>query len=75
MKRHAKARKYAVDIHWDWAKCVEVEAVSREDAIRKVERMVADRDARVDKSVFEPTEDFDIHCSGEENGKGEIVYF
>ena len=65
---------YAVDVHWDMAKSFEIEAKSREDAIRKIETAIRSGEVGVLKSGFEAMECWDVNCVGEENDKGEIEF-
>lgn len=69
-----KTKTYAVDVHWDMAKSFEVEAKSREDAVRKIETAIREGSAHVLKGGFEATECYDVECVGEENPRGEIEF-
>ena len=68
-------KKYAVDVHLDFARCYEIEAESREDAERKVRGMFCGSGFDPLKEGFEQTGDSEIRCSGEADDNGEIVYF
>ena len=67
-------KKYAVDVHLDFARCYEIEAESREDAERKVIGIVFKSGFDPLKEGFEQTDDSEVVCSGEASD-GEIVYF
>lgn len=69
-----KTKTYAVDVHWDMAKSFEVEAKSREDAVRKIETAIREGRIHVLKSGFEAMECYDVECVGVENSKGEIEF-
>ena len=69
------SKKYAIDVHWDFARSYEVEAESREDAERKVEEMVLADGFNPLRNGFEKLEDFEVACSGESNEYSEMEYF
>ena len=68
-------KKYAVDVHLDFARCYEVEAESREDAERKVREMVFVNGFNPLKEGFEQTEDWEVTCSGEIDENEMMEYF
>lgn len=51
-------RKFNVDIHYDFAKAVMVEAEDKDDAIRIVEDKL--RNGDIDPRTFEPTGDYEL---------------
>lgn len=67
-------KRYAVDIHWDVAKCVEVKAKSREDAERIVFERIRNGEVCVWTDGFEATDYVEVECHGEENADGEIEF-
>jgi len=76
----ASKKVYAVDVHWDWAKCFRVEAESREDAVRQVneimERVNSLPTCEIDglRLGFEATSDFETEVCGEGDTEDTIVY-
>lgn len=69
-----KTKIYSVDVHWDLAKCYEIEASSREEAEKKITELINKGGVNVHTDGFEATEDVEVHCSGEEGEDGEIEY-
>ena len=68
-------KTYAVDVHWDVAKCYDIEANSKEEAEKKIWDMINSGDVCVWKDGYEATDDIEVKCSGEENENGEIEYY
>lgn len=68
-------KRYAVDVHLDFARCYVVEANSREEAEAKVEKQISSAFFDPLKDGFEQTGDIDIRCSGQEDEEGTIEYF
>lgn len=65
---------YAVDVHWDVAKCYHIEAESREEAEKKITELINNGGVNVHTDGFEATDDVEVHCSGETNSEGEMEY-
>lgn len=55
----ANKKIYNVDIHWDFAKSVQVEAVSKEEAASIVDEMI--RNGKILATDLEPTDDFELN--------------
>lgn len=68
-------RKFAVDVHWTVARSFEVEADSREEAKRIMEKRIAKGEVNVWRDGFEATDDMEASVSGEEGVNGEIEYY
>ena len=68
-------KKYAVDVHWDVAKCYEIEANSQKEAEAKVWDIINKGDVNVWVDGYETTDDIEDECSGEENENVEIEYY
>ena len=68
-------KTYAVDVHWDVAKCYEIEANSQKEAEEKIWDMINSGDVCVWKDGYETTDDIEVVCSGEEDENGEIEYY
>ena len=68
-------KTYAVDVHWDVAKCYNIEANSQEEAEAKIWDIIKKGNINVWTDGFEATDDIEVNCSGEENENGEIEYF
>ena len=73
-KKTKKTKKYAVDVHWDVAKCYEIEASSPEEAVQKMWDTINKGDVCVWTDGFETTDDVEVDCSGEEDETGAIMY-
>lgn len=67
-------KRYAVDVHWVVAKCIEVYAPSREEAEMQIWDRIWNGEMCVWSDGFEATDDVEVTCSGEENEDGEIEY-
>ena len=67
-------KTYAVDVHWDVAKCYDIEANSKEEAEKKIWDMINSGDVGVWKDGYEATDDIEVVCSGEEDENGDIEY-
>lgn len=68
-------KKYAVDVHWDVAKCYEIEANSQKEAEEKIWDIINKGDVNVWVDGYETTDDIEVECSGEEDENGEIAYY
>ena len=68
-------KTYAVDVHWDVAKCYDIEANSKEEAEKKIWDMINSGDVSVWKDGYETTDDIEVVCSGEEDENGDIEYY
>lgn len=68
-------KKYAVDVHWDVAKCYNIEANSQAEAEEKIWDMINKGNINVWNDGFEATDDIEVECSGEEDENGEIAYY
>ena len=68
-------KTYAVDVHWDVAKCYSIEANSQKEAEDKIWDIISKGNLNVWSDGFEATDDIEVRCSGEENENGEIEYF
>ena len=68
-------KKYAVDVHLDFARCYEVEAESCEAAELKVKAKVCVNGFNPLKEGFEQTEYYEVSCSGETDENGVMEYF
>lgn len=66
-------KKFAIDVHLDYANTYEVEAESREEAVERIRRKI--RNGEFDPEDFELTEDWEVACSGEEDDDGLVSYF
>lgn len=60
-------RKINVDIHYDFAKAVMVEAKDKDDAIRIVEEKL--RKGEIDPRTFEPTGDYELLTDWQPEGE------
>ena len=75
--------KFAVDVHFDFARSYEVEAESREEAVRLIQEKVdkinelptPEQEEAVLKEKFEATGDVEVTASGEELLDGTIQYY
>ena len=67
-------KKFAVDVHWDFAKSFEVEAESKEEAESIVGGRIRRGEIDPIRDRFEKMEDFDVSVSGEEGEDGEIAF-
>ena len=68
-------KRYVVDVFWEYARSYEVEAKSRKDAERKVEKMMRVPGFDPLRNGFKQLdESFDLRCSGEEDDNGNIVF-
>ena len=81
MKIKRKNRIYAIDVHWDFAKCFKVEASSRDDAIEKVERTMDKIIGSAPASMvnpldygFEAMEDYEVSYAGAGDTEDTIAY-
>lgn len=54
-------RQYNVDIHWDFARSIQVEANSEEEAAEIVEKMM--EKGEIPQSSFEATGDWELDTS------------
>ena len=68
-------KTYAVDVHWDVAKCYDIEANSKEEAEKKIWDMINSGAVCVWKDGYETTDDIEVECSGEEDENGDIEYY
>jgi len=68
-------KKYAVDVHWDFAKSFVVEAESQEEAEAVVNGRIDRGEIDPIKDDFEKMEDVEVSVSGEEDEDGEIAYY
>jgi hypothetical protein len=68
-------KKFAVDVHWDFAKSFVVEAESREEAEEIINGRIDRREIDPIRDDFEKTEDTEVSVSGEEDESGEIAYY
>jgi hypothetical protein len=70
-----KEQSFAVDVHWDVAKIIEVKATSREEAEKKVNDMINAGEVCVWTDGFETTDDVEVSCSGIYQDDGHIEFF
>ena len=68
-------KTYAVDVHWDVAKCYEIEANSQKEAEEKIWDIINKGDVNVWVDGYETTDDIEVKCSGEEDENGGIEYY
>ena len=68
-------KTYAVHVHWDVAKCYEIEANSQKEAEEKIWDIINKGDVNVWVDGYETTDDIEVECSGEEDENGEIEYY
>lgn len=68
-------KRYAVDVHLDFARSYIVDASSRNEAVAYVEKMISTPGFDPLTDGFERTDDRDIYCSGEENEDCSMEYF
>ena len=68
-------KTYAVDVHWDVAKCYEIEANSQKEAEEKIWDIINKGDVNVWADGYETTDDIEVKCSGEEDENGDIEYY
>ena len=68
-------KTYAVDVHWDVAKCYNIKANSQAEAEKKIWDIIKKGNINVLTDGFEATDDIEVECSGEENENGEIEYY
>ena len=68
-------KKYAVDVHWDVAKCYNIEENSQAEAEEKIWDIIKKGNINVWTDGFEATDDIEVECSGEEDENGEIKYY
>ena len=75
--------KYAVDVHWDFARSYEVEAESQEEAERMIQAKMdaisglptPEMEEAILSEKFEATGDLEVMVSGEELLDGAIQYY
>lgn len=68
-------KTYAVDVHWDVAKCYNIKANSKDEAEKKIWDMINRGGVCVWTDGYEATDDIEVACSGEEDENGEIEYY
>lgn len=66
--------KYAVDVHFDVAHSIVVEADSLNDAYSKIETKIKNGEIRYTDDGFANTDDYDLNVVGEEVD-GDIQYY
>ena len=75
--------KYAVDVHWDFARSYEVEAESPEEAVRMIQAKMdainglptPEMEEAILSEKFEATGDLEVKASGKELLDGTIQYY
>jgi len=70
-----KTRTFVVDVHWDVAKSYEIEAASRKDAEKKMNKIISMGQVCVWTDGFEATDDVEVKCSGTVDKSGNHRYF